>query len=140
MANTLSAPRRPPRLYASGIVKLIVDNEKEPYYVHKDLLTYYSPSFRDALSDGSQDARSNIVRTDKSLFWAPQLFLHWLYRERLPEEQDEPDLYRIWTTNLWHVVQVCIFCHLYNIQILKRKALDHLYKLVEERGLPLYKG
>jgi hypothetical protein len=36
------------------------------------------------------------------------------------------------------VVQVCIFCHLYNIQILKRKALDHLYKLVEERGLPLY--
>lgn len=36
------------------------------------------------------------------------------------------------------MVEVCVFCYLYDTPVLKRKALDHLYKMVEEQGLPPY--
>jgi hypothetical protein len=117
---------------------LYVDNERMPYIVHKELLTHHSPYFRTILSGNSQDARSNIVRTDKSLYWAPELVIHWLYRERFPNKHDDPDFHHVWTTSPWHVVEVCIFCHLYDIPVLKRKALDHLYKMFEEKGIPMY--
>ena len=36
------------------------------------------------------------------------------------------------------MVQVCVFCHIYEIPVLKRKALDHLYNMIERRGLPAF--
>ena len=101
-------------------------------------MTHHSPYFRAALSDDSEDAKSNIVRTDKALFWSPELVVHWLYRDRLPNEHDDAGLYRAWTEHYWTPVEVYVFCHKYDIPVLKRKAMDHLYNMIEEKGLPEY--
>jgi hypothetical protein len=108
--------------------------------MHKELLTYHSPYFRAALSGNSEDAKANIVRTDKALFWAPELVIHWLYRDRLPNEHADARLYSTWTERYWAVVEVYVFCHKYDIPVLRRKAMDHLYKMIEEKGLPEYRN
>lgn len=118
---------------------VIVGFEKASFVVHEQLLTYHSPFFRAALNGRFEEATKREVRlkeVNKDTF---EFFVHWLYHQRLPNENDDPRLFAMWesgndrgdskTTNL---VYLNVFCDKYDVPALKRQSLDHLFEHLME--------
>ncbi|KAF1358717.1 hypothetical protein EJ07DRAFT_122576 [Lizonia empirigonia] len=78
----------PSSAHADGIVIVKVGPSHRKYYLHKALVLFHSEYFRKALQGSWKEAQEGVVRlkdVEPSEF---NIFVHWLYNQRLPETHD----------------------------------------------------
>ncbi|KAL1591647.1 hypothetical protein SLS60_011645 [Paraconiothyrium brasiliense] len=68
---------------------VVVGTEEATFVVHEALLTHYSEFFRAALQGGFQEAKTKTVTLKDDSSSTFELFVHWLYHERLPNARKD---------------------------------------------------
>jgi hypothetical protein len=131
------------RAHDASFAKLAVGPEPRDFIVHLDLLVYYSPVFRAALTGSFEEARDKTIAlpdTDVNVF---ELFVHWLYHQRFPSEADSPHLFALYynggkpSFQFNQLLKLYVFSDKYNVPMLRRQCLDDLfYYLTDEDELP----
>ncbi|CAO2658459.1 Nn.00g061820.m01.CDS01 [Neocucurbitaria sp. VM-36] len=70
------------------VVSIAIGPEKKVFRIHKDILCYHSEYFRTAYSGRWKDATEGVALDDVEVE-VFNLFVHWLYAQDLPGEDDE---------------------------------------------------
>lgn len=128
----------------ASFATVFVGIPKTRFVVHEELLTYHSSFFRAALNGCFKEAESKTVileDTDPQIF---EFFVHWLYHQRLPTEDDAPGLHNAWTqendcggSKTGNLIRIYIFCDTYDIPTLKIRAMNELFMHMELQGVGL---
>lgn len=114
-------------------VRASYDTADKPFVVHEELLKYHSPFFRAALNGNFKEAETKEVRIEGHTNATIEFFVHWLYHQRLPNEQDNPDLFNLWriwegySSVEWDLIRLHHFCDKYDVPALKRPIPDVIY-------------
>jgi len=116
----------------------IGDLDVMSYYVHKDLLCWYSLYFKKALRGSFKEADDKVMHLDDAD--VAGIFVNWLYTQSLPEEDDAriQDCNRGWTSLL---TETYIFGDRYDVPELRKHAMDSLHYAFGDPGdslLPTY--
>lgn len=112
--------------------------EKEPFVVHENLLTFYSEFFRAALTGRFKEASGKTVEIeeDVQLF---EFFCHWIYYQRWPcrEEGDDPAFVTKWEgadlnegLSINHLIKLYVLADRYGVPQLRKDAIDKLFDFV----------
>ncbi|KAF3039154.1 hypothetical protein E8E12_004188 [Didymella heteroderae] len=148
MASSNALARLPPRISAYGakfatIVATGTDGDRS-FIVHEELLKYHSSFFRAALDGNFKEAETRELCVEAPPHTV-EFFVHWLYYQRLPIEQDHPDLFKLWqhlrgeTTNVldYNFLRFHVFCDKYDVPAPKRLTLDlYMKRTVDGEDLP----
>jgi hypothetical protein len=107
--------------------------------VHLDLLVYHSPFFRAVLTGSFKEAEEKLVTLSDTMWITFELFVHWLYFDRLPTEADSPELLALYCDEDDESFQcktlIClyVFCDKYDISRLKRLCLNTLFQNITDK-------
>ena len=113
--------------------------------MHLDLLTHHSPFFRATLTGSFKEADEKLVTLPDTASNTFELFVHWLYYQRLPVETDSSELFALYDDAeddevLYEsLVSLYIFCDKYDVPGLKRECLDTLFsEITDHHCLPQF--
>ncbi|KAL1797235.1 hypothetical protein ACET3X_003841 [Alternaria dauci] len=143
--NQQQLGQKTPRIstYNATFAQIIVGPHKRCFTVHLDLLVYHSRFFRAALTGSFKEASEKVVTLPHATTGIFELFVHWLYYQRLPMETDSSELFASYrkADNPFVVQESLVllyaFCDQYAVPGLKRLCLDTLfYEVTEEPSLP----
>ncbi|KAJ8110299.1 hypothetical protein OPT61_g6824 [Boeremia exigua] len=145
MTSSNPAARATPRISAQNaqFATVLVGKESVPFVVHEALLTHHSPFFRAALNGGFEEATTKTVHLTLATTKIFEFFVHWLYYQRIPNNNDDPDLFAAWESvddkgfrEMENLIHLDVFCEQYDVPSLKRLSLNHLFEhLHEKEGL-----
>ncbi|CAN9306467.1 unnamed protein product [Alternaria sp. RS040] len=129
-----------PRISAHNapFAKVVVGPEALSFTVHLDLLIHHSPFFRAALTGSFKEADEKLVTLPDTASNTFELFVHWLYYQRLPIETDSSELLALYRDAeddevlYENLVSLYIFCDKYYVPGLKRECLDTLFYQITE--------
>ena len=85
------------------IVVLEIGPEKQHYHVHKALLTHHSEYFRNAFNGSWKESDNKLVTLEDVETVAVDIFVHWLYNQRMP---DDDECYSLRQQNMTSVLHV----------------------------------
>jgi len=110
----------------------VVDQSKQDFTIHKDLLVFYSDYFRAAFNGSfveATDKKVDLFDVDQRVF---EHFHAWLYTRKLVHEDDEPlswgNLFDLW-----------IFGDRFQIPMLQNCVIDEIFAKVErDKGAPKF--
>ncbi|KAH7345949.1 hypothetical protein BKA66DRAFT_576754 [Pyrenochaeta sp. MPI-SDFR-AT-0127] len=71
------------------LIVVEVGTTKTKYYVHRSLLIEHSEFFKKALSGQWKEAQEGVVTVDDVDCSTFDIFVNWMYTQRLPEDDDE---------------------------------------------------
>lgn len=73
-----------------------------------------------------------------------EFFVHWLYHQRLPNKDDDPELFVAWGSDndngdlrMENLVYLSVFCDMYDVPLLKRLSLDQLFEHLKDPNINL---
>lgn len=123
----------------SQLATIIVGREKSKFVADKELLTFHSPYFRAALTRGFKEAVEGVVRLrdelNRHIF---EFFVHWLYHQRLPNENDSLHPYNTWADKeaggikqTESLIRLYVLSDKYNVPKLKNDAITALFSHIE---------
>jgi hypothetical protein len=72
-----------------------IEAAQNPFIVHEELLKYHSPFFRAAFGGNFEESEIQKAQVE-ALAETVDLFVHWLYHQRLSDKQDDADLFKLW--------------------------------------------
>jgi hypothetical protein len=119
------------------------------FVVHENLLTYYSNFFRAALKGGFKEAREKTVSLEDQSPWLFEVFVHWLYYQRFPDEayNDDQEIIKLfhndnYVTTMYPgsntLINLHVFADKYDEEKLRKATLDELYRRVFETDVGVY--
>ncbi|CAO2658419.1 Nn.00g061420.m01.CDS01 [Neocucurbitaria sp. VM-36] len=130
-----------PRISAKDqkFATVLIGRDEEKFIIHEELLTYHSDFFRAALTGTFKEAEEKSVRLkyeDTNTF---EVFVHWLYHQRLPNEDDVNGIYQIWAGQSDNgeeirnnLIYLYLFCEKYNVRELRIMTMTSLYDLLHD--------
>lgn len=100
--------------------------------MHEHPLIHYSKFFNNALTGGFKEAKEKTLRLEEANAETFELFVHWLYVQRFPDEAlDNEDLVNIWKTNHqnWKspLIDLYIFADVYMVDKLRSDTIKHIF-------------
>ncbi|KAF2499688.1 hypothetical protein BU16DRAFT_524145 [Lophium mytilinum] len=72
-----------PRMFGTEMVTLRIGPQAEPFYVHKNLLTHWSPYFRGAFDGSFVEAETKSIALEDVQPWLFKIVMGWLYTQTL---------------------------------------------------------
>ncbi|KAH7355593.1 hypothetical protein BKA66DRAFT_575230 [Pyrenochaeta sp. MPI-SDFR-AT-0127] len=149
MESKITQHSAKPRISAknASIATVLVGPQKDRFHIHKDLLTHYSPFFRAALSGNFKEAEEHTVTLPEECPKTFEYFVHWLYNQRLPDEDDATEFHEQWSSptddgemKTGSLIHLYVLCDKYSIPQLKIAAtnelFDHVHRSTEPTNLP----
>jgi hypothetical protein len=121
--------------------RVVVGKKAQLFTIHLELLTHYSPFFHNALKGSFKEAHEKLVTLPDTSSRVVELFVHWLYHQRLPTKGDSPQLLAMYLDDkdayvqLENLVDLYIFCDKYDVPKLKRLCLDAAFQHLEEEHI-----
>jgi len=133
---------------SAKFANVLVGTEQAKFTVHEDLLTHHSPFFRKALQGSFKEAEDKTVTLTEECPKIFEFFMHWLYYNRLPADNDTADLLDMWEgegegedddseedTKTKNLIHLYIFCDKYDVRGLRIAAINELCLYMEDRDL-----
>jgi hypothetical protein len=123
---------------------MIVGTEEDCFTVHQDLLVHHSSFFRAALTGNFKEADTKAVILADTESQTTELFVHWLYYQRFPTDDDSKGLIEFWhdddedggDTKSTNLLKLYIFSDMYKVPVLKRQVLDEFFHHITDLDLP----
>ena len=106
--------------------------------MQKSLLTHYSGFFRGALNGNFHEAKTKTVTLAHDNPTTFELFVHWLYYQDFPNKNrnDDPELVESFYIEGFpddqKVVKLYVFGDKYEVEHLRRDAIDLLFRTMEQ--------
>lgn len=77
---------------SQGTVNIKVGPDERNFIVHRDLLRHHSPYFDGALGGSFKESEGNLIRLPENKPDVFELFVGWLYAQRLDQQIDATEL------------------------------------------------
>jgi len=118
------------------VVTIIIGPEKKAYFVHKGLICYYSEYFRTAYNGRWKEVEDGVSldMVEPVVF---NIFLHWLYMQRLPDTLSE--IYAI-SGGVAGKSERCLLSLLKSCVFGDRFLAPHFHKAVHNLFVDLHQG
>ncbi|KAG9190465.1 hypothetical protein G6011_08553 [Alternaria panax] len=142
--NHQQCEQKRPRISARNALfaKVVISSKAQSFTVHLDLLIYYSPFFRAALTGSFKEAGEKLVTLSDADTDTFELFVHWLYHQRLPTEVDSPELFALYrgrenedtvpALQMEMLIKLYVFCDKHNVPQLYRQCLDTMFQVLDD--------
>ena len=112
------------RFHEAPVVTIFVGKNKQPFYVHLDLICDASPFFKTAFAGNSKEASEKTMQLPDDRESTFKLFVDWLYGDRqdiLPAEKDDDRHER-----LFPAVHLLVLANKYRVYDLRSEIFDVL--------------
>jgi hypothetical protein len=101
-------------------VHILVGEEQQDFSVHKDLICHHSPYFKAAFNLEFDEAKTGTMKLPEISVEIFQLFLGWLYTQKLRDESMPPEQWR----NTNDLMKLYVFADTAKIATLKNVSIS----------------